>query len=173
MVFLEVCITGINDYISNSSRFKSSSHIFSGTSNFKCVCPPGSLPSRGSSTLYIKNEKNFENELNFTQPLTSTVCKRNTDNKESKKLKRIYKGTLHGGLVLAGLKQKIGTPNAIIGKVDDISESKLVNFEKMKQEHEEKPKHYGIHLSKLQSLENDRVQGRELDMDLDIISNIF
>ena len=95
------------------------------------------------------------------------VCKKIPPLPTSKS--RIYKGTLKGGLILDTLEDDKRPYRPLVGFVDDISDDLFVNLQKMKLEHQEKPEHFGIHLSKLKALENDRVQEKERE----IISDIF
>ena len=90
-------------------------------------------------------------------------------NKTVTNKERIYRGTLNGGLFLDTKLMKGFKRKPAIGMVDDLGKDPLFNVEKMKREHNEKPEHFGIHLSKLKSLENDRVKDRETE----IISDIF
>ena len=99
---------------------------------------------------------------------STEVCKKTTPLLPASK-SRIYKGTLKGGLILDTLEADKRPYKPLVGFVDDISDDVFVNIEKMKLEHQEKPEHFGIHLSKLKALENDRVQEKERE----IISDIF
>ena len=94
------------------------------------------------------------------------ICKKNVPTPLGQS--RIYRGTLKGGLLLDNLEGDKTPYKPPVGFVDDLSDDVLVNIEKMKLEHQEKPEHFGIHLSKLKALENDRVQdkGREIIADI-------
>ena len=69
---------------------------------------------------------------------------------------------MQGGLLLDQKLKRRHKP--IIGIVDDITDDTSINAEALKTEHLEEPKHFGIHLSKLRALENDRVQDKEQEI---------
>ena len=52
----------------------------------------------------------------------------------------------------------------IIGIVDDIRDDTSIDTAALIEEHLEEPQHFGIHLSKLESLDNERVQDKEGDI---------
>ena len=73
---------------------------------------------------------------------------------------RVYKGSMKGGLKLDGKLTK-HKHNPIIGIVDDITDDTSIDTTALKEEHLEEPQHFGIHLSKLETLDNERVQDKE------------
>ena len=76
---------------------------------------------------------------------------------------RVYKGSMKGGLKLdRKLTKRKHKP--IIGIVDDITDDTSVDTSALKEEHLEEPQHFGIHLSKLESLDNERVQDKEQEI---------
>ena len=129
-----------------------------GTTNFKCMCPPGFIQIVANNSLL----KQTEEKLNITSP----VCSRKNRTVVSKE--RSYRGTLNGGLFLDNTSAH-SHKKPLVGLTDDLRNDAFFNYEKMRREHEEKPEHFGIHLSKLKSLENERVKDRETE----IISDIF
>ena len=75
---------------------------------------------------------------------------------------RVYKGSMRGGLKLDRKLKHKNKP--IIGIVDDIEEDDSINTDALKEEHLQEPQHFGIHLSKLESLDNERVQDKEREI---------
>ena len=131
-----------------------------GQVKFRCLCPPGSRQVLGDARdLVRKDSVNDQRKL----------CRKNSPPPPNKL--RVYKGTLTGGLLLEGLETKRNAAKKpYIRIVDDISNDIYVNMQKMREEHEQKPEHFGIHLSKLKALENDTVTQ---DNKTEIISDIF
>ena len=72
---------------------------------------------------------------------------------------RVYKGSMKGGLKLD--RKLTNKHKPIIGIVDDITDDSSINTNALKEEHLEEPQHFGIHLSKLETLDNERVQDKE------------
>ena len=72
---------------------------------------------------------------------------------------RVYKGSMKGGLKLD--RKLTNKHKPIIGIVDDITDDNSINTNALKEEHLEEPQHFGIHLSKLETLDNERVQDKE------------
>ena len=131
-----------------------------GQVKFRCLCPPGSRQVLGDARdLVRKDSVNDQRKL----------CQKNSPPPPNKL--RVYKGTLTGGLLLEGLETKRNVAKKpYIRIVDDISNDIYVNMQKMREEHEQKPEHFGIHLSKLKALENDTVTQEN---QTEIISDIF
>ena len=133
-----------------------------GQVKFRCLCPPGSRQVLGDARDLVKKESVNAQE-------SRKLCQKNSPPPPAKL--RVYKGTLTGGLLLEGLESKSNAAKKpYIRIVDDISNDIYVNMQKMREEHEQKPEHFGIHLSKLKALENDTVTQ---DNNTEIISDIF
>ena len=75
---------------------------------------------------------------------------------------RVYKGSMKGGLKLD--RKLTSKHKPIIGIVDDITDDNSINTNALKEEHLEDPQHFGIHLSKLETLDNERVQDKEREI---------
>ena len=86
-------------------------------------------------------------------------------------MKKSYKGTLKGGLKLAKDSLERNHDKPLIGVVDDLVENEDINIDAMIKEHIHKPKHFGIHVSQLETLVPDSVKHDHRDMS--IIANIF
>lgn len=141
--------------------------LMTGQVGFRCLCPPGSRQVRGGAGALIRQEGD-------TQTREGKLCEKNappSPDKIRQQQRRVYKGTLTGGLLLdgAGSIRSQAASKPYISIVDDISNDMYVNMQKMREEHEQKPEHFGIHLSKLKALENDTVT----DNKTEIISDIF
>ena len=138
-----------------------------GQVRFRCLCPPGSRQVRGGAGDLIRQEAGHH------QTQEGKLCEKNappSPDKIRQQQRRVYKGTLTGGLLLDGAESRSKTASKpYISIVDDISNDMYVNMQKMREEHEQKPEHFGIHLSKLKALENDTVT----DNKTEIISDIF
>ena len=76
---------------------------------------------------------------------------------------RVYKGSMNGGLPL-DQKLKKTKHRPIVGIVDDLKDDPAVNTDALKREHLEEAQHFGIHLSKLETLANERVKDKETDI---------
>ena len=133
-----------------------------GQVKFRCLCPPGSRQVLGDARDLVKKES-----VNVQE--SRKLCQKNSPPPPAKL--RVYKGTLTGGLLLEGFESKSNAAKKpYIRIVDDISNDIYVNMQKMREEHEQKPEHFGIHLSKLKALENDTVTQENKT---EIISDIF
>ena len=138
-----------------------------GQVRFRCLCPPGSRQVRGGARDLVT-----QGAGNLQRQEAGKLCEKNAPPPLDKlrQQRRVYKGTLTGGLLLDGTESGGGAARKpYISIVDDISNDIYVNMQKMREEHEQKPKHFGIHLSKLKALENDTVT----DNKTEIISDIF
>ena len=116
-----------------------------GHTDYKCSCPSGFTPTQTDSTfLYKTNLKG------------TTVCrrKRTESNVQDKKS---YKGTLKGGLKLQNNSGE-RKHEPLVGIVDDLIEIEEVDVEEMVKEHFRDPKHFGIHVSALETLNPDSVK---------------
>ena len=141
-----------------------------GQVKFRCLCPPGSRQVRGGARDLVLVTQGAQGNQ---QPQgAGKLCEKNAPPPPDKlrQQRRVYKGTLTGGLLLDGAESGGGPARKpYISIVDDISNDIYVNMQKMREEHEQKPEHFGIHLSKLKALENDTVT----DNKTEIISDIF
>ena len=91
-----------------------------------------------------------------------SVCKEKKVTPSEDHKVRVYKGSMKGGLKLdRKLKNK---HKPIIGIVDYITDDASIDTNALKEEHIEEPQHFGIHLSKLETLDNERVQDREREI---------
>ena len=156
-----VCVS-LGEMMIPLSSVMTLSLLMTGQVRFKCLCPPGSRQALGDAKDLIRKQ---------TGNLKTGMCQKNSPPPPEKlKRQRVYRGTLTGGLLLDGYQKKIdGAKKPFISIVDDITDDIYVNMKKMREEHEQKPEHFGIHLSKLKALENDTLKQNQTE----IISDIF
>ena len=97
------------------------------------------------------------------------MCRKKTEGKKLP-VKKSHKGTLQGGLKLSKDSQE-RKHTALTGVVDDLIENEKINVDEMVKEHVHKPKHFGIHVSQLETMVPDSV--KDDDRDMSIIANMF
>ena len=105
----------------------------------------------------------------YTRHYKGRVCQ-DTD-QETQGSKKAYKGTLKGGLKLTEDSRE-HRMDPVVGMVDDLVENEEINVKNMMKEHFQAPKHFGIHLSELETLNAAGVR-EDKPRDMSIIADMF
>jgi hypothetical protein len=123
------------------------------------VCPDGQdpVPRSGRPAVYTKEFR-------------GRVCRARDRPAAPPTDRKVYRGTLRGGLRLAADSRERGEP--VVGRVDDLAHSDAVNVEKMVGEHFKEPEHFGIHVSHLDALKPSGVR-EDRPQDMSIIAGMF
>ena len=97
------------------------------------------------------------------------MCRKPIKEKTEHKPYKKYQGTLRGGLKLTEdlIERKHGP---LVGVVDDLKDATTIDIDAMIKEHIHEPKHFGIHVSQLETLHPDSVKQHK---DMSIIADVF
>jgi len=128
-----------------------------GIEDYSCICPTGTLATHSDTSSLYNHEA------------TGVVCKKPIKDKNKIKEKKKYQGTLRGGLRLTkDLNERKHGP--LVGVVDDLKDATTIDIDAMIKEHVHEPKHFGIHVSQLETLHPDSVKQHK---DMSIIADVF